>query len=485
MNLNRRIEVMVDLAAQENIKSMDYRVPDIMPTSIFRTYDIRGPVEKDFLTVDVAYAVGLAIGSMARKKNIQQIIVGRDGRISGPELKQALCTGLNAAGVDIIDIGIVPSPLLYFATNRLQTNTGVMITASHNPANHNGFKIVMDGETLSSAGVQNVLQCIQARNFTQGSGDISQQDIIDDYISYVTDRIHLAKPLKIVIDCGNGVAAVLAEKLYRQLGCSVEALFCEVDGRFPNHHPDPTIATNLQDLINKVKATHADIGLAFDGDADRLGVITNTGEIIWPDRQMMLFATEVLANHPGAEIVFDVKCTNHLPKIILQQGGRPVMYRTGHSILKNKMLELGAPLAGEMSGHIFFNDEWFGFDDGLYVGARLLRILAKDGRKLSDIFADFPTSINTPELKLPMAEDKKIDFMNRLLIEGKFGEVERITIDGLRVDFGYGWGLIRLSNTSPYLILRFEAETESQLEEIKNVFRRELLKLDNALMLPF
>ena len=464
---------------------MSYTVPEKLPKHVFRTYDIRGEADEDGITEDVAYAIGLALGTDAQEQGITSMVVGRDARLTGPELKKALMVGLCETGTDVIDVGTVPTPLVYFATNRLSTNSGIMVTASHNPASHNGFKMVMNGMTVSTQGVQDVYQSILKKRFVKGNGTVSQYDIVPDYIEFVTKQIHLKKPLKVVVDCGNGIAGELVPGLYRKLGCDVVELFCEVDGRFPNHHPDPTVLKNLEDIIAAVKKEKADIGLAFDGDADRLGVITNEGEVIWPDRQMMLFSMDVLSRNPGADIVFDVKCTSHLPKVIKEHGGNPIMYRTGHSVLKAKMIEVGAALAGEMSGHIFFKEDWFGFDDGLYVGARLLRILSNEDRTCSEIFSALPNSVNTPELKLPMPEEKKSDFMQRLLRDADFGDAERITIDGLRVEFEEGWGLVRPSNTSPYLILRFEASSEENLTKITELFRKELLALDSTLQLPF
>jgi len=464
---------------------MRYTIPKTLPREVFRAYDIRGDAGDVGITPNVAYVIGLAVGSELREQNASSIIVGRDGRLTGSMIQEALVAGLCESGCDVIDVGRVPTPLLYFATHRLSTHSGVMVTASHNPASHNGFKIVLNGKTLSTEGIQAIYQRIVSQNFTKGEGQVSSVDIVSDYTDFVLQQIHLKNPLKVVVDCGNGIAGELVPKLYRALGCEVIELFCEVDGNFPNHHPDPTVLKNLEDIIALVKKEKADLGVAFDGDADRIGVITNQGEVIWPDRQMMLFSIDVLSRNPGADIVFDVKCTSHLPKVIREHGGNPIMYRTGHSILKAKMLEVGAVLAGEMSGHIFFKEDWFGFDDGLYVGARLLRILSNDDRSSSDVFAALPNSVNTPELKLPMAEEMKAEFMRRLLTESDFGDAKRITIDGLRVELKDGWGLIRASNTSPYLILRFEADTEEHLTQIKTLFREQLLKLDARLDLPF
>ncbi len=487
MNLDNQNEVKVGLEVQGNTESItQYQIPSNLPKECFRTYDIRGPVDADNLTPDLVNAIGKAIGSEAIERGQTEIIVGRDGRLSGPELTKALCLGLLSTGIDVIFIGEVPTPMVYFATNRLSTKSGVMVTASHNPGHHNGFKIVLDGKTLRADDIQALLTRIQNQRYIEGEmGTQTTQDIADDYIQYIVDRTKLQRPLKIVIDCGNGVAGHFAPKLYRDLGCEVVTLFCDVDGHFPNHHPDPTVPENLVDIINKVKETNADVGLAFDGDADRLGVITNKGDVIWPDRQMMLYVQDVLSRSPGAEIIFDVKCTSHLPAVIEKHGGRPVMWKTGHSVIKAKLFETKAPFAGEMSGHIFFNDDWFGFDDGLYVGARLLQILSKQTQSLDEIFAALPDSVNTPELKLPMAEDKKADFMQRFIEQGRFGECEKITIDGLRIEFADGWALVRPSNTSPYLILRFEADSEEAMVRIQALMREQLLRLDAGLALPF
>lgn len=485
MNLQKQNAELVDLAVLGNNKT--YQVPGAIPRDIFRAYDIRGPVDAAHLTPDLAYAIGLAVGSAAHEQDQQTVVVGRDGRLSGPELHAALCAGLLTSGLNIADIGIVPTPLLYYATFRFQIPTGVMITASHNPGGDNGFKIVLKGKTLTTEDIADLSQRIVERRFVSGAGQLSVIPcVIDDYIRYVTERVTLQRPLKIVVDCGNGVPGAVAPALYRALGCEVIELYCEVDGRFPNHHPDPLVPENLQDLIARVRLEKADLGLAFDGDGDRLGIVTEQGEIIWPDRQLMLFAQDVLSRQPGATIIFDVKCSRFLPAIIEQAGGKPLMWRTGHSIVKNKMLESGALLAGEMSGHIFFKDDWFGFDDGLYVGVRLLQILSRQLQSASAVFAALPNSINTPELKLPMAEDKKVGFMAQLLREANFGdEAQKITIDGLRVDFPFGWGLVRPSNTSPYLTLRFEADTTANLEKIKTLFRQQLLAIDKNLILPF
>ena len=474
---------MVDLVVP--VRQHTYKIPQQLPEGSFRTYDIRGEAGDHGLTDDVAYSIGLAVGTMAAHQGVDTVIVGRDGRLSGPALKAALVVGIRETGCAVIDVGIVSTPILYFATNRLNTNTGVMVTASHNPRDHNGFKIVMNGKTLSTQGVQDILSLIQSRAFVQGEGAYSEASVVDDYVDYIQSHVQLDRPLKVVVDCGNGAGAIAGPTLYKAMGCEVVELYCALDGHFPNHHPDPSVPENIQDIIAKVKATQADVGLAFDGDADRLGVITDQGDVIWPDRQVMLFAQSVLKSHPGADIVFDVKCTNGLPKVISEAGGRPVMYKTGHSLLKSKMLEINAPLAGEMSGHIFFNDDWFGFDDGVYAGARLLQILSQQSDSLSQLFARLPNSVNTPELKLPMADADKSAFMDALINQADFGDAQRITIDGLRVDFGDGWGLVRPSNTSPYLVCRFEADSAARLEAIQAIFREQLLAIRDDITLPF
>ena len=486
MNLMFQREGRKVLEVQEN-NSQQYTIPQSVNSSVFRTYDIRGPVGPEDINEDLAYAIGLAFGSEALSHQQSEVIVGRDGRLSANVITSALMSGIRATGCAVINIGQVPTPLVYFATHQLSTQTGVMVTASHNPGHHNGFKMVLAGQTLSTEGVQVIYKRVVERDFTMGSliGGYTAHDIIPEYITYVTQRINLNKPIKVVLDCGNGVAGILASKLFTALGCEVVELFCDVDGRFPNHHPDPTVPENLVDIIKVVKDTQADIGFAFDGDGDRIGVVTNKGTVIWPDRQLIFFAQEVLAKHPGSKIIFDVKCTNNLPAKIKEWGGEPIMYKTGHSLIKAKMKADNAPFAGEMSGHIFFNDEWFGFDDGLYVAARALRILSLSDLSAEALFAQIPNSFNTPELKLALPESEKAEFMSQLINHSDFSGAEYITIDGLRVDFGYGWGLVRPSNTSAYLVIRFEADSEAHLEEIKTMFRKELLSINADLTLPF
>lgn len=451
---------------------------------VFRAYDIRG-IYGQTLTPEVVTEVGKALGTKAQELGSRSIIIGRDGRLSSPVLFEALTTGVLSTGCDVMDIGVVASPVLYYATKILDSNCGIMITGSHNPANYNGLKMVMGGRTLTSDDIKDLYKRIENQNYQTGEGQLSEVDVVERYIDEIAAGITVSKPLKVVVDAGNGVAGAIAPKLLKKLGCEVIELFCEVDGNFPNHHPDPSVEKNLEDLIKTVKVQGADIGLAFDGDADRLGVITNKCENIWPDRQMMLYAKDVIEQKPGSTIIFDVKCTRYLPQMIKQFGGEPLMWKTGHSHIKAKLAETKAPLAGEMSGHTFFNDRWYGFDDGIYTAARLLEIMSKDGRSSSEIFLDFPDSINTPELKLPISEERKFEFMEQFVNDADFGEGNISTIDGIRVDYANSWGLVRPSNTTPYLILRFEANDETALKEIQNRFREQLLRLDGDLHIPF
>jgi phosphomannomutase/phosphoglucomutase len=453
--------------------------------TIFRASDIRG-VYNETLTPEVVELIGKAFGSQAQSQGEQTVIVARDGRLSSPILKEALIEGLSASGCDILDVGCVPTPLLYYATNKLSSSTGVMITGSHNPTNYNGLKMVIAGKTLAEETINALYQRVISNNFLRGAeGVITEEEILDSYIDEITSTCHLARPLKVVVDCGNGIAGVVAPQLLRKLGCEVIELFCDVDGQFPNHHPDPSDPENLTALIAEVQVQKADIGLAYDGDADRLGIVTNEGEIIWPDRQMMLFSKSLLEAYPGAKIIFDVKCTQFLPDVIHQYGGEPIMWKTGHSLIKAKMQATGAKLAGEMSGHIFFNDRWYGFDDAIYASARLLEIISKDQCPVSEIFRSFPNSFNTPELKLDISEERKFEFMQEFIAQADFSDANISTIDGIRVDFTDGFGLVRPSNTTPCLILRFEASTENAMKNIQKRFRDQLLAIDEALELPF
>jgi len=451
---------------------------------IFKAYDIRGIVGK---TIDepIVYGIGQAIGSEARARGIGTLVIARDGRLSGPALSTALAGGIRAAGCDVIDIGMAPTPVLYFAAEHLKTGSGVMVTGSHNPPNYNGLKIVVGGETLSGEAIQALRRRIERGDHTSGSGTQRAVDIVPDYIDRIVGDIDLQRPLKLVVDCGNGVAGAVAPRLFRALGCDVQDLYCEVDGRFPHHHPDPSQPENLVDLIGTVKNSGADLGLAFDGDGDRLGVVDSRGEVIWPDRQMMLYAADVLSRHPGAEIIFDVKCSRHLAQEIEAHGGRALMWRTGHSLIKTKMKESGALLAGEMSGHIFFKERWYGFDDALYTAARLLEILAKRSQATADVFAALPNAVSTPELRVELAEGEQFAFMERLLAQAAFPDAQITTIDGLRADYDDGWGLVRASNTTPSLILRFEADSDTALKRIEARFREVMLGVDPGLNLPF
>jgi phosphomannomutase/phosphoglucomutase len=455
--------------------------------SIFRAYDVRGVVGKT-LNKEVAHALGQSIGMLMGEKGLREIVIGRDGRLSGPELAGALADGLRAAGVDVIDLGAVPTPVVYYAAFRFNTGCGVAVTGSHNPPDYNGFKIVVGGETLSEDAIQDLYRRIASGALTSdGHGELREVDVAPDYIEKIVSDVLAERRLKIVVDCGNGIAGAIAPQVLEGVGCEVIPLYCDVDGTFPNHHPDPSDPANLEDLILSVKQVGADLGIAFDGDGDRLGVVTQAGEIIYPDRLLMLFARDVLSRQPGATIIYDVKCTSYLKGQILDAGGSPLMWRTGHSLIKAKMRESGAELAGEMSGHFFFKERWYGFDDGIYAAARLLEILAGDlqGRSPEEIFATLPKSISTPELKIPFAEGDHYTFMEKFRKQADFEDASLITIDGLRADWPDGWGLVRASNTTPVLVLRFEADNPVALKRIQQAFRKQLLAVDFKLKLPF
>lgn len=463
----------------------NYAVPDTLAEGIFRAYDIRGVVG-DGIDEATVYALGLAIGSEIKQEGLTDVVVGRDARKTSHLLMQALQQGLIECGLNIVDIGEVASPVLYFATYHLNVSSGIMLTASHNPPEYNGLKIIINGTSLTEKRIAELYQRIVNKKFdiSETLGEVQHKNIMSAYYQRIIDDVKLQRKLKVVIDCGNGIAGNIAPELFSQLGCDVIPLFCDVDGSFPNHMPDPSIASNLVDLQKKVIESGADIGLAFDGDADRLGVITEKGEIIWPDQQMLLFSQAILNKYPGEQIIFDVKCTANLTHKINEWGGRPIMWQTGHSLMKNKLRLENAPLAGEMSGHIFFNDRWYGFDDGMYVGARLLEIVTQSQQTVSETFAQFPQAVNTPELKLPVAESEKFAFMEKIKSEASFPGAEIVRIDGLRIEFPHGWGLVRASNTSPCLTLRFEADTAENLEKVKNDIRNELLRL-GATDIPF
>ena len=454
--------------------------------SIFKAYDIRGIVDRT-LTEDGARAIGAAFGSEASASGVKEVAVGRDGRLSGPRLATALIEGIRSTGTAVIDIGMVATPMLYFATFELGTRTGIEITGSHNPPEYNGMKMTLAGDPLYGDGLQKLRQRIERQDFVRAAqpGALRQSDIADRYVERIKGDAKLARPMKIAIDCGNGVAGAIAPRLYRALGCQVIELFCEVDGTFPNHHPDPAHPENLQDLIRCLRETDAEIGLAFDGDGDRLGVVTKRGSIIFPDRQMMLFARGVLKQRPGAEIIFDVKCSRHLAAQIRAFGGKPTMWRTGHSLIKAKLKETGAPLAGEMSGHIFFNDRWYGFDDGLYAGSRLLELRSAVKDPSAEL-EGLPNATSTPELHLKTAEGENFSLVERLKSEAKFNAArEVITIDGVRVEYADGFGLARPSNTTPVVVLRFEADSPQALSRIQEDFRAALLAVKPDAKLPF
>ena len=459
-------------------------MPTLPAPEIFKAYDIRGIVDRT-LTVEAVEAIGQAIGSEAQARGKRAVCIGRDGRLSGPALAQALSRGLHQSGVDVIDIGRVTTPILYFATHHLGTGSGVMVTGSHNPPDYNGLKMVLAGETLSGDDIQNLRRRLETGDLKRGAGSMRSQEVGNAYLERVTGDIKLKRKMRIAVDCGNGIPGAFAPALYRKLGCEVEELFCEVDGTFPNHHPDPSQPENLKDLIAALKKGNAEIGLAFDGDGDRLGVVTKAGKVIFPDRQLMLFAADVLKRNPGAEILFDVKCTRNLAPWIRKHGGRPTMWKTGHSLIKAKMKETGALLAGEMSGHIFFKERWYGFDDGLYAGARLLEFLSS----VPDISAaldELPDSLNTPELQMKLKEGENYALIEKLQKTARFPNArEVITIDGLRVEYSDGFGLARSSNTTPVVVLRFEADDEAALKRIQADFRRVLLDTAPAAKLPF
>lgn len=459
-------------------------MPAAIPASIFRAYDIRGIVDEE-LDDKAMWSISRAIGSEAIDQGIRQLLMGYDGRLSSPRLKEILKDGLLLSGCDVIDLGLIPTPLLYFASHTTEFSSGVMLTASHNPANYNGLKIVFKKTCLAANQIQRIRSRIEDRAFHQGQGRLQRLDIIKDYFRTVSSRISLARPLKIVVDCGNAVPGTVAPELFRLLGCEVIPLFCELDGHFPNHHPDPTISSNLELLADKVRTEQADLGLAFDGDGDRLGLVTETGEAIEADRLLMLLAENILPHYPGEPVVFDVKCSRELPRLIEACGGKAVMHRSGHSFMKQRMQETGAPLGGEYAAHIFIKDRWFGYDDGLYAAARILEILSQHTEKVSEVFARYRVGISTPELKLPMDDARKFDFMERLIQLANFDDARLIRLDGLRVEFDKGWGLIRASNTSPALLMRFEAQDRQSLDAIKARFKALIHSADKSIDLNF
>ena len=455
-----------------------------LPAEIFKAYDIRGIVNKS-LTADIVRQIGHALGSLAAEQGQKAIAVGRDGRLSGPELAGALMDGICAAGIDAIDVGCVPTPVTYFAAYELGCNSCVSVTGSHNPPDYNSLKMVIGGNTLALDAIQDLKRRIEAGNLKHGQGQRKSADVRRAYVEKIVGDVKLARPIKIVMDCGNGVAGAVAPELFTRLGCEIIPLFCEVDGNFPNHHPDPSKPENLADVIRTLKETDAELGIAFDGDGDRLGVVTKDGEIIFPDRQLMLFAADVLSRVPGGQIIYDVKCTRRLAPWIREHGGEPLMWNTGHALVKAKLKETGAPLAGEMSGHTFFKERWYGFDDGLYTGARLLEILTRSADANAPLKA-LPDSPSTPELNIKMAEGEPFALIDKLKANGKFdGATEVITIDGVRVEYADGFGLARPSNTTPVVVLRFEADNDAALQRIQAGFRDAISAVWPGVQLPF
>ncbi len=455
-----------------------------VPTEIFRTYDIRGIVGRT-LTPAIVREIGRALGSLGRERGAPTFALGRDGRLSGPELIAALTEGLLSAGADVIDIGMAPTPVAYFAAHHLGCGSCVAITGSHNPPDYNGLKMVIAGGTLWGEDVQELRRRIETRKLSKGNGKRSTANVLDAYVERIASDVRLARPFRIAIDCGNGVAGMLAPRLYRRLGCEVEELYCEVDGRFPNHHPDPSQPKNLQELIEKLKTGKSELGLAFDGDGDRLGLVAKDGEIIYPDRQLMLLAKDVLSRNPGAEIIYDVKSTRLLAPWIERHGGKPTIWKTGHSLIKAKLKETGALLAGEMSGHTFFKERWYGFDDALYGGARLLEVLSKE-QDANRALKSLPNAPSTPELHWALEEGEPHALVAKLQASKPFPGAERVlTIDGVRVEYADGFGLARASNTTPVIVIRFEADNAAALERIKRDFRAALQPLKPNAPLPY
>ena len=462
---------------------------NLSPT-IFKAYDIRGIIDKT-LDPTVAYRIGQAFGSMMAEQNETHIVVGRDGRLSGPDLMTGLTQGLMSVGIHVIDLGMVSTPMVYFGTNHMingvSPKSGIMITGSHNPPDYNGFKMVLGGQAIYGDQIKGIFTRISEENFhiPEHQSRRYEHDIFPSYIERITSDIKLARPMKITVDCGNGVGGAFAGLVFRALGCEVTELFCEVDGNFPNHHPDPAHLENLEDLITELASSSSEIGLAFDGDADRLGVVTKDGSVIFPDRQMMLYAKDVLSRNPGGEIIYDVKCSRNLGLWVTQHGGKPTMWKTGHSLVKAKLRETGAPLGGEMSGHIFFKDRWFGFDDAIYTGARLLEILSKEP-DINHTLHSLPNAICTPELQLECSEGEPFTLLDHVKAHAIFEGADSInTIDGIRVEYPDGFGLARPSNTTPIVVLRFEADTQEAIQRIQECFRSVLLAAKPDAKLPF
>lgn len=469
---------------QQPIRQSQSGRPGPVCASVFKPYDIRG-IAGETLTPETLYTLGRAIGSEAMERGVTTLAVGRDARLSSPSLSRALVRALCDSGCEVLDVGRVPTPVLYFAAWHYAGNSGVMVTASHNPAEYNGLKIVLAGDVLHGEGVQALRRRIEKGELADGIGGCRRIDVITSYLEQVCRDVRLARPLKVVVDAGNGMAGELAPALFRRLGCEVEELYCDIDGRFPNHHPDPTELANLQELIAAVRSHGADVGFAFDGDGDRIGVVDSSGKVIWPDRLLMPLAVDLLKHHPGAEILFDIKCTSNLYDVIEGHGGRPLMWRTGHSVVRTKMQRDNALLAGELTGHLFFADRWFGCDDAMYAGARLLELLAQAPTSSADLFATYPDAVNTQEFKIPVCDGCHYELMERLTAKADFADATLNTLDGLRLEFPYGWVLLRASNTTPTLGVRFEADNRAELAELQRRVREFILSEAPTLSLPF
>jgi phosphomannomutase/phosphoglucomutase len=485
-SLSKRIEEREEESGVEEVLEEYLGDPIDVDPSIFKAYDIRGIVDKT-LTEEAVKVIGHAVGSEALDQGLTSLVVGRDGRHSSPSLSEALIEGILASGCDVVNVGMIPTPLVYFATEHSDSKSGIMVTGSHNPANYNGLKIVLAGKALLGDGLKEIQQRIASNKLRKGQGSRQDMDVIDEYINRITTDIKLPRAMKVVIDCGNGVAGVVAPQLFKALGCEVIELFCDVDGDFPNHHPDPSQPDNLQALMDEVAKHDAELGIAFDGDGDRIGVVDTGGNPIWPDRLMIMFAQDVLLRMPGSVILYDIKSSNLLGEEISRAGGEAVMWQSGHSVIRNKMIEMDAQLAGEMSGHIFFKERWFGFDDALYAAGRLLELLCNDPleRTPTDIFASLPSRVSTPEILVEMNEKESKQFMAQILKEAEFAGAEITKIDGVRADYPNGWGLVRASNTMPGLTLRFEADTLEDLQHIQQRFKHQMLQIKPTLSLSF
>ena len=474
---------IIENLSQANLESSTYAETSPSP-AIFRAYDVRGVADTQ-LTTDVIYVVARAIASDALEQGINSLYFGFDGRNSSPALSHAAIEGILSTGCNVINIGLVPSPVLYFATHALAHSSGVILTASHNPANYNGLKILFRRTSLTAQQIQNLRLRIQEKRLLNGIGSYQEISVNQLYVNDICGRISLSRPMRVVVDCGNAVPGVIAPDLFAKLGCHVIPLFCEVDGDFPNHHPDPTVLENLDQLCAEVIAQNADLGIAFDGDGDRVALVTNKGEAVGTDRLLMLLIKAIAPKYPGAPIIYDVKCSSAIAKLVTQLGGVPIMHRSGHSFMKQKMTETQAPLGGEFASHIFIKDRWYGFDDGLYAAARAVEILSQLAHCASQEFAHLKTPLNTPEIKIDVTDESKFGLMAKIHSLASFPDAKIHDIDGLRVEFDFGWGLIRASNTSPALLLRFEAETVEQINYLKAEFKALIRTADTNIQLDF